>query len=131
MKKCGMRNAECGIQKTLAGALAAAAAILAGFNGRADNFADVVISYYSGINFAAGFTNAAASLGPPTTNATPFSPAFRNTQLVSLGTNGSLTVQFNTPIENDPTHRHGFDFTIYGNSGFLITNGNFSGGGIT
>ena len=130
MKKCGVRSAECGILKTLA-VILGLAVVLAGLNVRADGFADAVISYNSGTNFAAGFTNAATSLGPPTTNATPFSPAFRNTQLVSLGTNGSLTVQFNTPIENDPTHRYGFDFTIYGNSGFLITNGNFSGGGIT
>jgi hypothetical protein len=40
-------------------------------------------------------------------------------------------VQFSTPILNDPTHAFGMDFIIFGNAGFIITNGDFSGGGIT
>src|SRR5882724_1900632 len=97
----------------------------------ADTFADAVIDYTSGTGFAAGFTNPAVVLGAPTSTANPFSPAFRNTQLLSLGAGGSLTVRFDTPIQNDSTHPYGLDFTVFGNSGFIITNGNFSGGGIT
>lgn len=107
------------------------AGALFSFNSYAQNFADGFIFYNPGSNFSSGFTNASTSLGQPTATANPFSPAFRNTQLVSLGTGGSLTVQFNTPITNDPAHPFGLDFTIFGNSGFVITNGNFSGGGIT
>src|SRR5882724_1011553 len=97
----------------------------------ADTFADAVIDYTSGTGFAAGFTNPAVVLGAPTSTANPFSPAFRNTQIVSLGAGGSLTVRFDTPIQNDSTHPYGLDFTVFGNAGFTITNGNFSGGGIT
>jgi hypothetical protein len=95
------------------------------------DFADAVLAYSPGTGFASGFTNASVVLGAPTSGVNPFSPAFRNTQLVSLGSNGSLTVQFFTPIQNDPSHPYGLDFLIFGNSGFIITNGNFSGGGIT
>src|SRR6185503_3617029 len=41
------------------------------------------------------------------------------------------TVQFGAPIVNDPSHPFGLDFIVFGNAGFDITNGDFSGGGIT
>jgi hypothetical protein len=94
-------------------------------------FADAVIAYDLGSGFASGFTNASTVLGAPTISANPFSPAFRNTQLLSIGAGGYLTVQFLTPIANDPGNPYGLDFSIFGNAGFIITNGNFSGGGIT
>jgi hypothetical protein len=94
-------------------------------------FADAVIDYNLGSGFAIGFTNASTVLGAPTVSANPFSPAFRNTQLLSIGAGGYLTVQFSTPILNDAANPYGLDFMIFGNAGFVITNGNFSGGGIT
>jgi hypothetical protein len=97
----------------------------------AAGFADAVIAYDLGSGFASGFTNASTVLGAPASNLNPFSPAFRNTQLLSIGAGGYLTVQFSTPIANDPGNPYGLDFSIFGNSGFIITNGNFSGGGIT
>ena len=96
-------------------------------------FATSVVSYNRGIGFAAGFTNASAALGAPTAGAsvTPFAPPFSKTQLVSIGTNGSLTLQFNPPIIRNASNPFGVDFQIFGNTFFAITNGNFSGGGIT
>jgi hypothetical protein len=94
-------------------------------------FADAVISYDLGTGYASGFTNTSAVLGAPTVSANPFSPAFRNTQLLSVGAGGYLTVQFSTPILNNAANAYGLDFLIFGNAGFVITNGNFSGGGIT
>src|SRR5688572_17832556 len=79
---------------------------------RAAGFADAVISYNLGSGSANGFTNAATVLGAPTSTANPFSPAFRNTQLLSIGVGGYLTVQFFTPIANDPGNPYGLDFTI-------------------
>src|SRR2546421_13084774 len=99
-------------------------------------YADSVVSYTSGSGVNASFTDPSSALGAPTTfigyqNADPFNPPFLSSDLVSVGDGGWLTVQFSTPILNDPTHAYGLDFQIFGNSGFVITNGNFSGGGIT
>jgi len=99
-------------------------------------YADSVVSYSAGAGANPTFTDPTRALGAPTTfigyqNADPFNPPFLSSDLVSVGAGGSLTVQFITPILNDPTHAYGLDFQIFGNSGFIITNGDFSGGGIT
>ena len=96
-------------------------------------FASSVVSYNGGIGFAAGFTNANAALGAPASGSSvsPFGPPFAKNQIVSIGTNGWLTLRFDAPIINDPSNPFGVDFSIFGNTFFAITNGNFSGGGIT
>jgi hypothetical protein len=95
----------------------------------ADGFADTVINYSPGTGFSSGFTNPATVLGSPTSTATPFAPAFQKTQLLSIGAGGSVTVQFDTPIQNDPSHPFGLDFTIYGNS-FFVESGTTATGSI-
>jgi hypothetical protein len=96
-------------------------------------FATAVIDYNSGTGFAAGYTNASAALGAPAsgTSVSPLSPPFSKTQLVSIGTNGCLTLRLDSPIVRNPSNPFGVDFSIFGNTFFAITNGNYSGGGIT
>ncbi len=106
---------------------------------RGASFADSIVSYTSGTGFAPGFTDPNSALGEPSRitpgqfggPVDPFDPPFLAGQLVSVGAGGSLTLGFSTPIVNDPTHPYGLDFVIFGNSGFQIVNGDYSGGGIT
>jgi hypothetical protein len=98
-------------------------------------YASSVVSYAAGTGVAAGYNDPTRALGSPTTfigyqNTDPFNPPYLATHLVSVGAGGSLTVQFNSPILNT-AHAFGLDFSIFGNSGFVITNGDYSGGGIT
>src|SRR5262245_35668540 len=81
-------------------------------------YASSVVLYTPGTGFAANFTNASTALGAPasSTSITPFAPPFSNTQIMSIGAGGSLTLQFNTPIADDPAHAFGIDFLIFGNS---------------
>lgn len=93
-------------------------------------FADAVVSYTSGTGFQPGFDTPAATLGEPSRvtpgqfggPVDPFNPPYLNSQLLSLGAGGSLTVQFNAPILNSSDHFFGLDFSIFGNAGFIITN---------
>ena len=99
-------------------------------------FADSVAAYTPGSGVSASYTNASRALGAPTTfigyqNSDPFNAPYSSSHLVSVGAGGSLTLQFSTPIVNDSANPFGLDFIIFGNSGFIITNGNYSGGGIT
>lgn len=112
---------------------------------RADQFADSVVNYTPGTGFATEFgtglpyTNPSAALGEPTRvipgefggPVDPFNPPYLRDQVVSVGAGGSLTVGFSAPIADDPLHPYGLDFLIFGNAGFIVTNGDFSGGGIT
>jgi hypothetical protein len=94
-------------------------------------YADSVVAYTPGTGVSASFTNATSALGAPSVTVNPFSPAFAGSQLVSVGAGGSLTLHLGTSITDDAAHPYGLDFIIFGNSFFTITNGNFSGGGIT
>src|SRR5687768_14743038 len=102
-------------------------------------YASSVINYNSGSGFAAGYTNASSALGEPSRitpgqfggPVDPFNPPYLSEQLVSVGAGGHLTLQFDSQILNNPGNPFGIDFLIFGNSGFSITNGDFSGGGIT
>ena len=112
---------------------------------QAVGFASSVVSYVPGSGFATefgtglGYTNALAALGEPSRSTPgpfggpvdPFSPPFLSEQVVSLGAGGSLTVALSSPITNRPDHGYGIDFMIYGNAGFIISNGDFSGSGVT
>jgi hypothetical protein len=108
-------------------------------------YADSIVSYAPGTGFATdfstgqGLTNVAGALGEPSRSTPgafggpvdPFNPPYLKEQVVSVGAGGSLTVGFSAPILNSSANKFGLDFTIFGNAGFVVTNGNFSGGGVT
>ena len=95
---------------------------------RAADFADSVASYEAGAGTSPRFQNPAAALGAPSQinpfgeETDPFNPAYGTNQVVSVGAGGSLVLQFHTPILNHPNNLHGYDFILFGNSGFIITN---------
>jgi hypothetical protein len=95
---------------------------------RAADFADSVVSYEPGAGTSPRFRNPEAALGAPSqTNpfgegTDPFDPPYGTNQIVSVGAGGSLVLRFHTPILNHPNNLHGYDFILFGNSGFIITN---------
>jgi hypothetical protein len=91
-------------------------------------FASGVVSYNPGSGFSANFTNSSAALGAPASGGgiTPFAPPFSTSQIVSIGAGGSLTLQFNTPIMNNPADPYGIDMMIFGNSFFVVSSGSGS-----
>ena len=107
----------------------AAASSLCVPHSHAAAFADAVIDYQSGTGFAAGLTDPAAALGVPSQvtpgdfggPVDPFNPPYLPSQLVSLGTNGAITLHLAAPIVNDPSHAYGLDFIIHGSAGFIDT----------
>ena len=94
----------------------------------AGSFADAVVSYEPGTGFVSSFTSPQAALGEPSRvnpfddAVEPFNPPYGTNQLVSIGAGGHLVVRFLTPILNHPNNLRGLDFTIFGNSGFVVTN---------
>ncbi len=117
---------------------------------RAGGYAGAVTRYEPGTGYAtdwqtgAGFTNTSAVLGAPsrvtvdpdpqfggTFAVDPFSPPYLAGQLLSIGAGGSLSVTLSQPATDDPGHLFGIDFIVFGSAGFIITNGDFTGGGIT
>lgn len=89
-------------------------------------YASSVVSYNAGTGAASGYNHPETALGEPSRVTVdtfggpvdPFDPAYLNSQVVSIGVGGSLTLQMAAPIQNDPSHPFGMDFVVYGNSGF-------------
>jgi len=91
-------------------------------------FADEVVGYNPGVGAALNYTNFTTVLGEPSRvnpfgdAVEPFNPPYGRNQILSIGTGGSVTVRFHTPVLNHPKNQFGLDFIIFGNSGFIITN---------
>ena len=121
------------------------AALLGVREARATQFATEVVSYEPGVGFAAdwstgaGFTSKDAIIGAPARETpgewggpiTPFSPPYLLEQILSIGQGGKVTLKFARPIRDEPLNPFGLDFIVFGGAGFTITNGDFSGGGVT
>src|SRR5687768_15721752 len=84
----------------------------------AGDFAGAVVSYDPGTGYATRYTNVESVLGEPSRvnpfgEATdPFNPPYGTNQILSVGTGGSLTVEFHKPISNHPHNLFGLDFII-------------------
>jgi len=103
-------------------------------------FASSVVSYTEGNGAEPGYNDPTAALGAPSQvtpgqyggPVDPFDAPYLPNQIVGLGTNGgSITLQFDKPIQNNPGNPYGLDFIIFGHAGFNIVNGDYTGGGIT
>lgn len=107
-------------------------------------FADTVVSYTAGSGVISGYTDPTSALGAPSTQTVdpdpvyggtfpvdPFDAPYLSSQIVGIGTGGSLTLQFNSPIQNNSSNPYGLDFIVFGHAGFNIVNDDYSGGGIT
>jgi hypothetical protein len=108
-------------------------------------YASGIVRYQPGIGYATefgtqlGYTDASAALGEPSRSTPgdwggpvdPFSPAYLRSQVVSLGAGGVLEVRMDAPVRHDAGNPYGMDFLVFGTSGFVIVNGDYSGGGVT
>jgi hypothetical protein len=90
-------------------------------------FATSVVSYTAGTGAVAGFTNPTVALGAPERFTgegiapgcvTPFQPAFRPNEIVSLGVGGSLVVAFDHEVRDDARNPFGVDLLVFSNAFF-------------
>ena len=89
-----------------------------------------VVDYRSGTGFSPGYTNTTAAIGMPSRATSgdfggpvdPFSPPYTRDQLVSIGVGGSLTLRWDSPLKDAPENPYGMDFTVFGSTGFSLTN---------
>ena len=95
-------------------------------------FANSVYDYTAGSGVTAGYNDPTAAVGAPSTETVdptpiyggtfpvdPFDAPYLSDQIVGVGTGGILTLQFTTPIQNNPNHPYGLDFIIFGHAGFV------------
>jgi hypothetical protein len=90
-------------------------------------YATNVVSFTQGTGAVAGFNNPLVALGAPERftgeglfpqAVTPFQPAYRPNEVVSLGVGGSLVLAFDRDVIDDPRNPFGVDLIVFGNSFF-------------
>jgi hypothetical protein len=90
-------------------------------------YASAVIEYLPGTGAVAGFTNPAVALGAPERFTgeglfpqcvTPFQPAYRPNEVVSIGSGGRLVLALGREVRDDPANPYGVDLLVFGNSFF-------------
>jgi len=90
-------------------------------------FAGSVVAYTEGSGVSAGYNDPTAALGAPSQvtpgeyggPVDPFDAPYLPDQIVGVGTGGSITLQLNTLIRNNPGNPFGLDFIIFGHAGFI------------
>jgi hypothetical protein len=98
----------------------------------ADPWADSVVGYSPGTTAQVGYTTPTVSIGSPerytgenvfggafASPVTMFNPAYGDDEIVSVGEGGQLTLRFDEPVTNDPSHLYGVDLIVFSNSGFV------------
>lgn len=94
------------------------------------SFATSVLSYDSGSNAAAGYTDSSTAIGSAErftgegvfpSGVTPFNPAFGTDEIVSIGAGGHLSLGIDRAITNDLSHAFGVDLIIFSNAGIADT----------
>ena len=116
------------MKKQLYVSLALASALFVPAIARAQ-FASSVVSYTEGSGVNSGYNDPTSALGGPSIETVdptygispvdPFDAPYLSRQIVGIGTGGSMTLQFNTPIQNNPGNPFGLDFIIFGHAGFI------------
>lgn len=100
---------------------------IGGYAHAADPWADSVQYFSQGSGANPLYAQPATALGEPTrftgagvfpSAVTPFNPPFLESEIVSIGQGGSLIVQFDEPVLNDPLNPFGIDLLIFGNAFF-------------
>ncbi len=143
MKKSVCRDGRA--RNGFAASAVASVGLMASAGSLLGQFAVEVKRYESGTGFAtefgtgAGYTTPASILGEPSRvtpgmfggPVDPFSAPYLIEQVLSVGTGGVVEVRLDSPIRHDALNPHGIDFLVFGAAGFVITNGDYSGGGIT
>lgn len=93
--------------------------------------ASEVIDYDSGAGTTGGFNDPTTALGPPTrlsggettpSVVSPFQPAWKPDELVTIGAGGHLVVAFEQPVEDHPNNPFGIDLIVFGNAFFPTSN---------
>ncbi|MGJ8637608.1 MAG: hypothetical protein ACSHX5_12255 [Phycisphaerales bacterium] len=119
-------NTSTGIKSAIVAAVSVASVAGAGVS----PFATSVLSYDSGSNAVAGYTDASTALGSAErftgegvfpSGVTPFNPAFGTDEIVSIGAGGHLSLGFDRAITNSASHVFGVDLIIFSNAGFSDT----------
>jgi hypothetical protein len=119
-------GASRGIATIVCGSLLFASTVLA-----QDPWADQVVSYDAGSGADVGYTDPLTALGEPSrmtgtdpweAAVTPFNGPWLTEQVVSIGAGGHLTVRFDEPIIDDPSHPFGVDLIVFGNGFFADAN---------
>ena len=101
----------------------------------ASEYATEIVSYDTGASAAPPdlehptYVNPLMALGEPTrvtagwpsgtADVTMFNPPWMDTEVVSIGRGGWLTVKFDHHVENDPQNPYGLDLLVFGNAGFV------------
>ncbi len=95
-------------------------------------YASAVVSFVAGSGAQAGFNTPTTALGAPErftgeglfpACVTPFSPAYRPNELVSLGVGGELILSFDHDVLDDPRNPFGVDLIVFGNAFFTDATG--------
>lgn len=120
-----------GSQAVVRGIIATFVAMSAAGSARATPFATQVLEYNAGVGAEPDYTSDSSvvlgsperhtgELSPFPGDVTMFSSPFGTDEILSIGAGGWITVGFDTPLVNDPSHPHGVDLIVFGNTFFNL-----------